>query len=174
MRSAKKKWLVKCPCLLVLLVCIQGCGVYSFTGASIPDHMSTISVPLVELRAAGSVPDLDQTLTQALIERFVDRTRLTLEPTEGVADAVLTTSIDRYSLTPVAVTGDERASLNRVTIAVSVRYFDRVEDSERLSRNFTASADYDPAEGPAGESEAAQRAIDQLAGDIFTAATSDW
>ncbi|MDX1438783.1 MAG: LPS assembly lipoprotein LptE [Rubricoccaceae bacterium] len=136
--------------------------------------MNTIAVPLVEIRTSGSISDLDQTLTEALVERFVDRTRLTLEPSEDAADAVLTTSVDRYSLTPVAVTGEERASLNRVTIVVSVRYLDRVEENERLSRTFTASADYDPVEGPAGESEAVLRAVDQLANDIFTAATSDW
>lgn len=159
---------------LALCVLISGCGIYSFTGASIPDHMNTIAVPLVEIRTSGSISDLDQTLTEALVERFVDRTRLTLEPSEDAADAVLTTSVDRYSLTPVAVTGEERASLNRVTIVVSVRYLDRVEENERLSRTFTASADYDPVEGPAGESEAVLRAVDQLANDIFTAATSDW
>lgn len=158
----------------VLTLLLSGCGFYSFSGASIPDHLSTIAVPLVELRTAGSVPDLDQSLTNALIERFVDRTRLGLASTQEAADAVLTTSINRYTLAPVAVTGDEVASLNRVTIAVSVRYFDRVEENERIARTFTASADYDPAEGPAGESEAALRAVDQLANDIFTAATSDW
>ena len=153
---------------------LTSCGIYSFTGASIPEHLRTVAIPLAEVRAQGTVPDLDRALTDALIERFADQTRLVLEPDEEAADAVVRATIERYTIAPVAVTGDEVASLNRVTVAVAVRYQDRVEDEERLARSFSASADYDPGEGAAGEAEAAARALDQLAGDIFTAATSDW
>ena len=41
--------------LLVTLVSPFGCGYYSFTGASIPEHLSTIAIPLgVVLMAAGA------------------------------------------------------------------------------------------------------------------------
>ena len=150
------------------------CGIYSFTGASIPEHLRTVAVPLAAVRAQGAAVDLDRQLTDALIERFADRTRLSLEPNEDEADAVLQATIQRYSITPVAVTGDEVASLNRVTLVVDILYRDRVQDEDRLSRSFTASADYDPAEGAAGEAEAATLALEQIAGDVFTAATSNW
>ncbi|HYE96370.1 MAG TPA: LptE family protein [Rubricoccaceae bacterium] len=163
-------------CLLSSVLCllIGGCGVYSFTGASIPEHLRTVAVPLVEDRSAGGVPDLDRRLTDALQERFAGRTRLVLEPDESAADAVVQAAITAYTLTPVAVTGEEVASLNRVTIEVAVRYVDRVEDRERLARTFRASSDYDPDAGPAAEADAAFAALAQLADDVFNAATSDW
>ncbi len=163
-------------CVLSSVFCLlnAGCGIYSFTGASIPEHLRTVAVPLAEVRAQGAAVDLDRQLTDALIERFADRTRLSLEPNEDEADAVLRATIQRYSITPVAVTGDEIASLNRVTLVVDILYRDRVQDEDRLRRTFTASADYVPAEGAAGEAEAATLAVGQIAGDVFTAATSNW
>jgi hypothetical protein len=120
------------------------------------------------------VPDLDRGLTDALIERFADRSRLRLETDEVVADLVVRAVIERYQIDPVAVTGDERASLNRLTVALGVVAEDRVQERDRVRRTFTASVDYDPAAGPAGESEAAARAIERLSDDVFTASSSDW
>ena len=163
-------------CLLFSVFCLlnTSCGIYSFTGASIPEHLRTVAVPLAEVRAQGAAVDLDRQLTDALIERFADRTRLSLEPDEEAADVVLRATIQRYTITPVAVTGDEIASLNRVTLVVDIQYRDKVQDEDRLNRSFTASADYDPAEGAAGEAAAATLALEQIAGDVFTAATSNW
>lgn len=159
---------------LLGLLALPACAYYSFTGAAIPEHLRTVAVPLVEDRAAGSAPDLDRALTDALVDRFADRTRLALEPNEEAADAVVRAAVVGYTLEPVAVTGQERASLNRLTVSVAVTFYDRVQDRDRLERSFRASADYDPVQGPGGEAEAAARAVEQLADDVFTAATSDW
>lgn len=159
--------------LLVSSAFLTGCWFYSFTGGSIPEHVSTIAIPLAEDRSIGGVPNMDQVLTDFLIERFVQQTRLALEPDESAADALLDVAIERYQNQPAAVTGDEVAALNRVTITVRVTYLDRVEDRERLARSFSNYADYDAAD-IALEEETAAAVLEQLAADIFTAATSDW
>jgi hypothetical protein len=161
------------PTLLALLA-LPACAYYSFTGAALPEHLRTVAVPLVEDRAAGAVPDLDRALTDALVERFADRTRLRLETDEGAADLVVRATLQRYQIAPVAVTGEEQAALNRLSVALAVVAEDRVQSRERLRRTFTASADYDPAAGAAGEAEAAARVVERLADDVFTAASSDW
>jgi S-adenosylmethionine synthetase len=67
------------------------------------------------------------------------------------------------------------ATRNRVTIAVEVRYYDQVEDQEMLSRTFENFGEYNPNEtGLDGERTAAQEALEKIADDIFSAATSDW
>ncbi len=159
--------------LLPLLLSQTGCWYYSFTGASIPEHLETVAVPLVEDRSLGGVIGIDRQLTDLLIERFAGQTRLVLEPDEADADAVLTAVIESYRNEPTAVTGDEVAALNRVTIAVRVVYRDRVEDEERLSRTFSASEDYAATEIEQ-EATAAEEVLRQIADDVFTAATSDW
>lgn len=168
LRSAGFSLLFAALCLLA-----SGCWFYSFTGGSIPEHVRTVAIPLAEDRSIGGVPNMDQVLTDFLIERFVQQTRLALEPDESAADALLDVTIERYQNQPAAVTGDEVAALNRVTIAVRVRYHDRVEDRERLARSFSNYADYDAAD-IALEEETAAAVLEQLAADIFTAATSDW
>jgi hypothetical protein len=62
-----------------------------------------------------------------------------------------------------------------VSIRARIEYVDQVNGETLLSRTFTNSAQYDPVEqGAAGEEEAAQVALERLADDVFTAATSNW
>ena len=160
---------------LTLALALTGCGYYSFTGATIPEQLNTIAVPLAENNAVSPVATLDQDLTELLINRFVGQTRLSLEQTEPEADAVLNTSIQRYTNEPTSVSGDERATRNRVTLTVAVEYLDQTADEPLLQRTFTGFSEYDPiAEGLSGEEQAAQAALENIADDIFTAATSNW
>lgn len=166
-----------CPMVIggLVLAFLSGCAYYSFTGASLPPHLNSIAIPLVENNSAIPFTGVEDQLTQLLQERFVGQTRLSLETDEAEADAVLTGRIDRYTNQPAAVGGQEQATLNRVSITVAVRYVDQVEDRELLARTFTGSAEYDPlAEGIQGEQTAAFAALDNIADDIFTAATSNW
>ncbi|SHK66681.1 LptE family protein [Rhodothermus profundi] len=171
MRRCKRwlwSWWIGC-------LALGGCAYYSFTGASIPSHLQTIAIPLVEDRSTSPFTNLDQQLTDLLIERFVNQTRLTLEPDLEAADALLAVRIERYTNEPTAIGGAERAERNRVTITVSVRYVDQVNDQVLLQRSFSAFEEYDPvAQGLAGEEEAARLVLRNLADDIFTAATSNW
>lgn len=159
--------------LAIGTLALSGCA-YSFSGASIPERLQTVAIPLAEDRAAGGPAALGQRLTDALVERFADRSRLSLSADEDGADAVVRATIEQYTVAPVAVTGSNLADLNRVSIAVRVVVADRVEARDLLDRTFTATEDFAPAEGPQGEAEAAERAVAQVARDAFTAATSDW
>ena len=158
-----------------LLALLPACGYYSFTGATIPANLDTIAIPLVQDNSLSPLTALDEEMTRRLIDRFVQQTRLSLETNEEEADAVLTATLDRYANVPTSVTGEERAQRNRVTITVSVRYYDRTEDEELLQRTFSSFEDYDPVvDGLDGERVAALAALENIADDIFTAATSNW
>ncbi len=171
---------------LGLATAAGGCGFYSFTGATVPQRLDTVAIPLVEDVSQNPFPDLDNEMTQLLQDRFVQQTRLRLETTESEADALLGARIERYENEPTAVSGDERATLNRVTITVRARYVDQTETAadttgapgspELLDRtSFSSFAEYDPLQGGTdAEREAAQAALENIADDIFTAATSDW
>lgn len=153
---------------------LQGCAFYSFSGATIPSHLQTIAVPLVEDQSASSIPGLDDELTGLLTDQFVNRTRLSLASDQSGADVVLECSIDQYTNRPSSVTGDQQAALNRVTVRVSARYYDQARDSLLLDQQFSSFEEYDPAQGLDGETSAATAALETLASDIFTAATSNW
>ena len=153
---------------------LPACGVYTFSGASIPAALQTVAVPIAETRATAGPPGLDRLLTDALVSRFADRTRLSLEPDENEADAVVRATIERYAIAPAAVTGENVAALNRVSVGVRVVVYDRLEDRDLLDRTFTAAEDFAPSDGLQGEADAAAAALEQVARDAFTAATSDW
>jgi len=164
---------------LLTSVLVAACGVYSFSGASIPDHLQTVAIPIVEDRATGGPAGLDQQLTDALVERFADRSRLSLTEDEEDADAVVRATIERYAIAPVSVaigeqSGQSEAALNRVQLAVRVVIEDRVRSEDLLDRSFTATDDFDPRAGLAGEADAVIAAVEQVARDAFTAATSDF
>jgi hypothetical protein len=161
--------------LVAVLLVTGGCSYYSFSGATIPSHISTVAIPLVQDNSVNPVNTLDRQLTDLLTDRFVGRTSLSLSNNESNADARLTAVIVGYRNRPTAVTGDEVASQNEVSIRVRVEYYDQEKDEEMLTRTFTNSAQYDPVEqGAAGEEQAARVALERLADEIFTAATSNW
>jgi len=154
---------------------LSGCAVYSFSGASIPSHLETISIPIAQDNTSSPINRLGANLTDLLTDRFVDRTSLSLTTDDAGADALLTARIQRYTNEPTGVSGDERATSNQVTIQVQVRYVDQTEDEELLRQTFSGSANYNPVEaGLNGERQAAQSALENVADDIFSTATSNW
>ena len=158
----------------LIMLLLPGCSYYSFSGASIPSHLTTIAIPLAEDNSSGPLTLLDEALTALLIDRFVQETRLTLVEDEAEADLLLTARIDRYSNNPTSVTGQERAQFNRVSLSVFARYYNTVDD-ETFERSFTNFDDYDPLSGGLeAEESAALSALESIAEDLFTAATSDW
>jgi hypothetical protein len=161
--------------LLIGAGSLFGCTVYSFSGASIPSHLETIAIPIIQDNTSSPVDRMGTDLTDLLTDRFIDRTRLSLTTDDSGADALLTARIQRYTNQPTGVSGDERATTNEVNIEVQVRYVDQTEDEEILNRTFTGTASYNPAEaGLTGEQQAAQEALENVADDIFSSATSTW
>jgi len=158
---------------LLVSVLLPGCGWYSFSGASIPDHIDNISIPLVQDNSVSRISTLDAQMTELLINRFVRQTRLSLATRPENANASLMVTITRYQNLPTSVSGNERATRNRVTITASVKYVDQVEDQSLLDRSFSAYEEYDPL-SPEQEAIAALAILDKLVDDIFTASTSNW
>lgn len=160
---------------LLGLLLLTGCGYYSLTGASIPDDIETVAVPLAELDAATPIPTLADDLTRLVIDRLVRQTRLALESDPAAADAVLDLRVTRYRAEPAALGSNDRAQLTRITLSVEARYARQDAGEPIFESDFTAYADYDPVvAGPAGEDAAAALALEEIADDVFTAATSNW
>jgi hypothetical protein len=154
---------------------LSGCTVYSFSGASIPSNLETIAIPIIQDNTSSPVSRMGTTLTDLLTERFIDRTRLSLTTDNAGADALLRARIQRYTNRPTGVSGDERATTNEVTIEVQVRYVDQTKDEALLNQTFSGKTSYDPAQaGFTGEQQAAQEALENVADDIFSSATSNW
>ena len=110
----------KIKILLIIYFLIQnGCGIYSFTGASIPAGTETFQVNYFENKAGnrpGSTvePGLDRDFTIALQDLILNRTNLSLVNEGG--DLIYEGEITEYSVTPMSATAEITAAQNRLKI----------------------------------------------------------
>lgn len=160
--------------MLFALVMLNGCGMYSFSGASIPVEMKTVSVQFFENNAPMVVPYLSQQFTEDLKERIRNQSRLSLVRAE--ADASFEGRITDYNIRPAAIQGNERAGLERLTISVSVKYTNIAKPDLNFERTFTRFKDFST-QGKSIQAQEQQLIKDinvQLTEDIFNAAFANW
>ena len=157
-------------------VLLTGCGVaikYSLSGASIPPDAKTFSVAYFPNNATMVSPILSSTLTEALVDSFTRRTRLT-QVDEG-GDFAFEGEITNYTSTTSSVSSDEYALLNRLTITVKVRFTNALDESMSFNRTFTAFEDYESTQLLTEvEGTLIPLIVDKLVTDIFQASASNW
>jgi len=159
--------------ILTALFYISGCGIYSFTGASIPAEAKTISIQHFPNNASMVEPTLSQAFTDALRDKFVSQTNLTLIQKGG--DLMIDGAIVAYTVKPVAIQSNQTAALNRLTITVNVRFTNTYDKDKDFETSFTRYEDY-----PSNKDLAIvqQNLIDlineMLVDDIFNKAVVNW
>ncbi|MCF8228028.1 MAG: hypothetical protein K9G58_08460 [Bacteroidales bacterium] len=161
--------------LFLALICItaMGCGVYSFTGASIPPGAKTISIQYFPNNAQLVEPTLSQTFTDALRDKFVSQTDLTLVENNG--DLQIEGQITGYTVKPVAITGDQTAALNRLEITVDVNYVNTLDESKDFDQKFTRYEDFSSEENlTSRQTELIDLINEMLVEDIFNKAVVNW
>ena len=140
----KQAQIVKRSALLfissLLMFSLWGCGVYSFTGASISPETKTISIDRFPNNAMTVEPTLSQKFTDALRDKFQRETNLTLLSKGG--DLHIEGSITGYRTSPVAIQANETAAMNRLTITVEVNFTNTVDDSKSYKSSFSRYEDY--------------------------------
>lgn len=160
--------------LFVLVVpLVHSCGIYSFTGASIPPQATTFSVSLFPNHAQLVQPTLSHRFTEALKDRFLRQTNLRLVPSGG--DLHFEGSITDYNTAPAAITGGDRAALNRLTITVRVSFLNEYVPDQNFERSFSRFWDY-PSHRSLSEieDEAITIISEALVEDIFNQAVVHW
>jgi hypothetical protein len=159
--------------LAVMLISIGGCGVYSFTGASISPETKTISIQRFPNNAMTVEPTLSQKFTDALRDKFSRETNLTVIDKGG--DLQIEGAITGYRTSPVAIQGNETAALNRLTISIEVTFVNTNDDSKSFKSTFSRFEDYPSTQNL---NEVQETLIDQineiLVQDIFDKAVVNW
>ena len=158
--------------MLTLAWICQGCGIYSFSGASIPAEAKTISVDYFPNHAQLVNPLLSENLTTALRNAMTSQT--TLDLIESGGDLAFEGEITDYRTTPVAITG-QTAAMNRLTITVQVRFTNNIDDSKDFEQTFSRYEDYPSDQELTSVQEALTSTIvEQLVEDIFNKALVNW
>lgn len=159
--------------LLINMLVVQACGVYSFTGASISPDTKTISIDRFPNNALTVEPTLSQKFTDALKDKFVNETQLILLNKGG--DLQIDGAIIGYRTSPVAIQGDETAALNRLTITVEVNFVNNIDDSKSYKTTFSRFEDYSSSQNLNDVQETLIDLINEmLIQDIFDKAVVNW
>ncbi|NTW51885.1 MAG: hypothetical protein HGB22_04790 [Chlorobiaceae bacterium] len=158
--------------LSMVLVLLQGC--YSFSGASFPSHIQSVSVPLFNDTSQAGIAQFRESITRSIINKIESQTSLLLEPDPARANTVLTGTIVSYVDEPSQLGGTtERAVTNRITIVIRGDFDDRVKHTRIFSQSFVGFADYSVGNYSAQQS-AIQSALNQAVDEMFNRMISNW
>lgn len=158
----------------VMIFISQSCGVYSFTGASIHADLKTINVENFENISSLVVPYLSNTFTEELKSRIRNQSSLSI--VRGEANAIIDGRITDYSIRPVAIQGNERAGLNRMTIVVQVKFTNNVQPELNFEESFSAFQEFSIATQTLQSQESRLIGLinKQLSELIFNRAFANW
>ncbi len=168
-----KKFLIAFP--LLAAVVLGGCSIvkYSFTGTSIQADVKTVTINYFEYKALKVNPNLSNDLTEAMRDKFRKLTKL--EQVEMDGDLELQGEITGYDVRAAAVTANEVAAQNRLTVTVKLKFTNRKYPEDDFDKSFSAYSDYDSTNSlDAVESTLCQEIIEKLVEDMFNASVAQW
>lgn len=160
--------------LSILALSICACGIYSFTGTSIQPDVNSITIDLFEYKAVKVNPSLANDLTEAIRTQFRKMTRL--EQVEMDGDLQISGQVTGYDISPAAVTADEVAAQNKLTVTVKVSFENRKHPEDNFNdKSFSAYSTYDTSNSlDAVESTLCAEIIEKIVEDIFNASVAQW
>ncbi|MBJ2173370.1 LptE family protein [Aureibaculum sp. A20] len=159
--------------ITLLLLITQSCNIYSFTGGSTGDA-KTIQIDYFPNNAILVEPTLSQKFTDALRDLFTRQTNLSLTTAGG--DLYFEGEITDYKVIPITATADQAAAQNRLTIAVRVRFYNKLVEEDDFEKTFSFYSDFDANSQLIGGvlETALEEIFERLTQDIYNASVAKW
>ncbi len=164
--------------IIIIAFCLSlfaACKVnYSFTGASIPPEVKSFSVQTFPNYAPLVQPQLSQTFTEALRDKFQAQT--SLQQVSRGGDLSFEGSITAYTVNPISIqSGTDVAAQTRLTITVNVKFTNAKNEKQNFESTFSRFADFATSKSLATEEDRLIKEInEQLVQDIFNKAVVNW
>ena len=160
--------------LLTLIVfTFNGCSVYNFTGTGKIDA-ETFQVNYFQNNADLIEPGIERTFTLRLQDLIQNQTNLSLTNSGG--DLVYEGEIIDFRVTPMTATADQRASQNRLTIRINVRFTNKNKEEDDFEKPFSFFVDY-PGDALLTGSRltaALDEIFERITQDIFNESLAKW
>jgi len=170
-----RKLTVLTAVVLFTIIPLTGCkSKYTLSGDNIPENIKTFEVKSFQNTADIVEPGIERIFTTNLQDRIKDNTRLTLTGSGG--DLVYEGEITEYRVTPMTATANQRASQNRLTISVMVRFTNKKKEDDDFEKRFSFYYDYTGNELPSGQikSAALEEIFERITQDIFNESLAKW
>ena len=165
--------------LLLTLIFLYGCGVYSFTGGTIDTTtIKTISIQTFYNNAPLGPSNMSVLFTESIKDYYQQNTSLELVDNNG--DLQIDGFISNYTITPVAANQGNQdqgdfSALSRITITISATYVNLQDPTFDFDKNFSFFRDYDTDIDLASNEELfVEEIFDQIILDIFNASVANW
>ena len=129
---------------MIAVILFNACGMkltVSTTGGTVDPKAKTAFIGTFTNNATQVNPSLSQDFTNALKDRIQSQTPLSIVNSQN-ADYLLTGEIIAYTITPVAIQGNDVAAMNRLTIAVRVKFVNKFDESQNFEQTFSRYTDY--------------------------------
>jgi hypothetical protein len=153
-------------------IVISGCT-YSFKGGSVPSHLKTVAIPIVEDQSGYGDPTLRDLFTQKLVERFTNDNTLQLTD-RNTADSMLEGVITDVKDAPEVLQGGEQVTLRKITVTVRMTFQDLKLRKKVWEKNYSDWGNYPSGGGLTQRNEGVQKAVEKLTEDILNDTVAGW
>lgn len=153
---------------------MQMCTVgYSFTGADIPADAKTFSVKTFQMATPLAPASYNLVITESLKDLMLAQTSLDLAEKRG--DLQYEGVVTKYEIGNAAISSEEVTSVNRLTIAIKIKYINTFEREKNFEKTFSRYADYSSSKDLGSiEKDLIEDINSQLTQDIFDASLGAW
>ena len=117
---------------------IVSCGLYSLAG-SIPPHIKSISIPLVENQTSDFA--IAEDLTDAIIKQFNQSGILPIQDAGG-AHSILKGKVNKITDGPYSYNKNESISEYRYKVDVKIEWYDNITDKNIIEKNYSGFGAY--------------------------------
>ncbi len=151
---------------------IAGCT-YSFKGGSVPPHLKTIAIPIVEDQSAYGDPTLRTTFTSQLVALFTSDNTLQLTD-RNTADCILEGVVTDVKDAPSVLQGGEQVTQRRITVTVRMTFQDLKLRKKIWEKSFSNWGDYPSGGGLTQRNDGVTEAVKKLTEDILNDTVAGW
>lgn len=152
------------------IVC--GCGVYTFSGSTLPGHLRTVDIPLFINQTLQ--PGVAEQITQELTQQVVGSNLLQVVTSDG--DATLTGVVRGYEneeyFYDIPEARDVDVTEYIVRIRIAVAFVDNKKDNELYKGAITGDGIYDS--DTETEEDGRRRAVRDLVRQILEESVQSW
>ena len=117
---------------------LSGCMFYSMAG-SIPPHIKSIAIPLVENQTAEFA--MAETVTDNLVSKFTEENILRVTNEKG-ADSIMKGVILKVDDGPYTFSKEEAVTEYRFTVSIKMEWLDAVNDKVLLTKQYSGWGAY--------------------------------
>ncbi len=158
--------------ILISLTLCSSCGVYSFSGATIPPEVKSVSIDYIMNKAPNSWSSLDRIFNVELKQKMIKDAGLKILDREG--DYKIQGYLSSYTITPQAPTTGQFTNSYKLSITVFIQFTDtKTEKKVSWEKNFSNFEVYsDDISGK--EDELIKKISQNISNQIFNDLFSTW